>query len=234
MRKQFGLNRKCTCGKYSFVIDAAGNIKACGCDIQSFGNILDVSFAEAIMKMEPWRDGSLLPESCKACRWLPYCGGGCRSDAISTHGKSCMPDSTADLSSRTAQLVEQSDIGLVRTLDSGFLLNPECRFTEEGPIVRISYKTNYDYVSAKFFEFLRNSAGFSAEDLVRASGADMDMVLLCLTRLMSKKLLIEGARDNRGIMTDQFALLVSPYVRENAPEWVNEYAGMSFSNIRHS
>ena len=234
VRKQFGFNRKCTCGKYSFVVDSAGNIKACGCDSQTFGNILDVSFAEAILKMESWRDGCLLPDVCKACRWLPYCGGGCRSDAVSTNGKCCMMDSTANPSNRTGQLAAQFSVTPAASPNSGFSLNPLCDFTEEGSLVRISCKTNYDFLSVKFAKFLRDHSGFSTEDLVYASGQDMDTVLLCLMRLKSKKILMEEVRNKHEIMPDRFNLLVSPYVDTDAPEWVNGYAGMSFSNIRHS
>lgn len=234
VRKQFGFNRKCTCGKYSFVVDSTGNIKACGCDSQTFGDIFDVSFAEAITKMESWRNGSLLPDICKTCRWLPYCGGGCRSDAISTNGTCCMLDSTANPSNRNGQLAAQSDTAPVANLDSGFALNPLCSFTKDGALIRISCKTNYDYISVEFAEFLRNHSGFSTVDLAYASGQGMDMVLLCLMRLQAKKLLTEEARNIHNIKADRFALLVSPYVQADVTEWVNGYAGMTFSNIRHS
>lgn len=234
VRRQFGFNRKCTCGKYSFVIDAVGNIKACGCDSQSFGNIMNIDFADAIMSMKSWRDGSLLPEVCKVCRWLPYCGGGCRSDAFSIHGKRCLLDSTADISNCNAFLAESPAENNVGDENIGFTLNPACRFTKDGLITRVSYKTNYDYLSWQFAEFLQSNSGFSVEDLASASGRDKDVTAFCLKRLRSKKILLATERKNHKIAADCFALLISPYVCGNAPVWVNDYAGMSFSNTRHT
>ena len=162
-----------------------------------------------------------------------------------------MMDSTANPSNRTGQLAAQFSVTPAASPNSGFSLNPLCVFQrtnrqvlpygvslrlllEEGSLVRISCKTNYDFLSVKFAKFLRDHSGFSTEDLVYASGQDMDTVLLCLMRLKSKKILMEEVRNKHEIMPDRFNLLVSPYVDTDAPEWVNGYAGMSFSNIRHS
>ena len=234
IRKQFGFNRKCTCGKYSFVVDSGGNIKACGCDNQTFGNILDITFAEAIKKMEFWRNGSLLPGICKGCRWLPYCGGGCRSDATSTNGKWCMLDSTANPSNRVKKLFTHFELQSTLIESSGFSLNPLCDIIEDGSLMRVSYKTNFDYISVKFAQFLCLYSTFSAQDLAYNSGQNMDVVTLCLMRLKSKKILIEKKANRNKIMPDQFELLISPYIQEEMPKWVKDYAGMSFSNVRHS
>lgn len=49
--EQFGFNRKCACGRYNFVIDANGNMKDCGCDSRTYGNILEDTFQNAISRM---------------------------------------------------------------------------------------------------------------------------------------------------------------------------------------
>ena len=101
-------------------------------------------------------------------------------------------------------------------------------------MMRVSYKTNFDYISVKFAQFLCLYSTFSAQDLAYNSGQNMDVVTLCLMRLKSKKILIEKKANRNKIMPDQFELLISPYIQEEMPKWVKDYAGMSFSNVRHS
>lgn len=70
--------RSCSAGKTSMVISADGNVRACPHDNKFYGSILEEDLTSLWVRMEEWRDGSLLPESCLSCDCFSKCGGGCR------------------------------------------------------------------------------------------------------------------------------------------------------------
>lgn len=231
--RQFGFNRRCSCGKYSFVIDAEGNIKACGCDSQSFGNILDESFSEAIAKMTQWQDGSLLPEKCKYCSALKDCGGGCRSDACSANGNYCALDSTADPDKIDPKV--PGDVASDDVRDGVFTCPGEVCFVEENGFVRISYRTNYEFVSYQTASFLRHSPNFTVEELCQVTLQPHYIVQQWVNKMCSKKLLAISSEQVSNIceITDKgFPLSATPYVDQDVPPFVKDYASADHNSKR--
>ncbi|MCG2685874.1 radical SAM protein, partial [Candidatus Parcubacteria bacterium] len=73
--------RGCHAGVSTAVVGSDGSIRPCSHVSEVYGNILAGSFLEAWRKMGEWRDGSLLPPTCKECQYFSLCTGGCRMEA---------------------------------------------------------------------------------------------------------------------------------------------------------
>lgn len=220
--KQFGFNRKCGCGRYNFVVDSLGNMKACGCDSKSYGNIMKESFETAIARMNIWQNGELLPQKCRDCSNLVFCGGGCRSDAYSTHGIDCMLDSTAsDLPFHLNQIHNDN-----YSLSSGnvYCLNPKVNIVQENNGVRLSYKTNYSFISSDFLTFIQKYPSFSLDMIRTASGNSSGEIEEVINSLLSKRILIETPGDESiSVEAGLFKLLLIPYTDGKTPSFVVDY-----------
>lgn len=92
---KFGFKRKCNAGKTQICITPEGGVKPCSVSNEIYGNIFNDKLENIYLKMECWRDNGLLPQVCKICKHLEYCGGGCRIDAENTFGTKQHVDSTA-------------------------------------------------------------------------------------------------------------------------------------------
>lgn len=237
VREEFGFNRKCGCGRYNFVVDASGNMKACGCDGVAYGNLRETDFSNAIMWMTEWQDGSLLPEECKGCPELKYCGGGCRSDGFSAYGDRCALDSTADPANRGQT---PSDTGKPPLYDDGYTvaLPPGARLTQEADGVRLSHKTNYAFLTDGFAGFLRQFPTFSVAQLMVTSGKSREAVSRCVDSLLIRKLLVPTASAVGGNLPDcsrdGFSLLYSPYIDDSTGQSASDYSDAQYNSVRHS
>ena len=233
--EQFGFNRKCSCGKYSFVLDADGNMKACGCDSQSFGNIAEDTFATAIGKMTQWQDGSMLPPECKACSALKYCGGGCRSEAFSAYGSHCALDSTANPHDFILSGLEGSE-PQEDTLDMVFSCPGKVRFVEENGFVRVSYRSNYEFVTREAAMFLQNNPCFTGKQLCEVTLSTKSAVQQWLKKMCSKTLLVCCSEQEPGVCVvpeSRFWLSATPYVEEGIPQYVIDYANADHNSKRY-
>lgn len=77
--------RKCQAALTTCTIGPDGSIRPCSHADRIYGNIFSDSLRTAWEKMQEWRDGSLIPETCHSCGVFSSCGGGCRVNAQS-HG----------------------------------------------------------------------------------------------------------------------------------------------------
>lgn len=231
--EQFGFNRKCACGRYNFVIDSKGNMKACGCDSHTYGNILEDTFANAIFKMDDWQTGSLLPEECKSCSNLKYCGGGCRLDANSTNNNICTLDSTADVLNRK-RVNREERASIVYPDELCLAINDGVVSVTEQCGVRLSFKTNYEFVTQEFAAFILNNECFSIGQLKMVSGVDEKEVALCIYKLVKKRILIEAsdAICDSLLPRENFALLYTPYVSKSSSRLVSDY--VCDNNVRYA
>lgn len=74
--------RKCSAGVSSCTISSRGEVRPCSHAPQVYGNILEEGLSNPWLRMTEWRDGSLLPDTCKGCSCLGKCSGGCRLEAM--------------------------------------------------------------------------------------------------------------------------------------------------------
>lgn len=75
------VDRKCLAGVTTFTIATDGSVRPCPHLDVSYGNIFQEEIPTIWNRMQEWRDGSLLPQTCKRCKILSLCGGGCRMEA---------------------------------------------------------------------------------------------------------------------------------------------------------
>lgn len=226
LEQQFGFHRKCGCGRYNFVLDSNGNMKACGCEDTTYGNIFEKSFSESIAKMSVWQNASLLPEECRKCPVLKYCGGGCRSDAYSTNGRYCALDSTAE-SKRL--MMRYADATPENAAERTWILrcNENAVFVQENGFVRVSLRSNYEFISNAAAAFLKSYPHFSVSQLLEACSNPSEVVQFWLWKMIGKKILVrvDNADDvSPTCNKTSFSLSASPYVSWESPQYVLDYA----------
>lgn len=79
------LNRKCLAGRLSVSVSSSGEVRPCGHNSISYGNLLVDSIESIYSMMQPWRNNEYIPDECKDCSWLNHCNGGCRTNAYAVH-----------------------------------------------------------------------------------------------------------------------------------------------------
>lgn len=77
---KFLLNRSCSAGKTGCTIGSDGQVRPCGHSNDSFGNAINEPLTTIWPRLSCWRDGSLIPDECKKCKYFFECSGGCRMD----------------------------------------------------------------------------------------------------------------------------------------------------------
>ena len=77
---QFLSKRNCSAGKTGCTIGADGQVRPCGHSDNTYGNAIEESMLQIWPRLNEWRDGSLLPQECKECKYVIQCSGGCRMD----------------------------------------------------------------------------------------------------------------------------------------------------------
>lgn len=79
------VGRGCPAGKKLICINVDGNMHACNHESEPYGNIFECDVASVWKRMEKWRDKSLIPSSCRGCKWYEWCEAGCRMAADEIH-----------------------------------------------------------------------------------------------------------------------------------------------------
>lgn len=73
------VSASCAAGISRCSIDAVtGDISACTHEERVYGNIYTTGLKKAWDNMFEWREGLLINDECKGCRYLSFCGGECR------------------------------------------------------------------------------------------------------------------------------------------------------------
>lgn len=63
-------------GEQSFVINSKGDVRFCGKDNRTYGNIFEENISSIRQRMKMQNDFAL-PHECKRCKWRKLCKGGC-------------------------------------------------------------------------------------------------------------------------------------------------------------
>ncbi len=86
---------RCVCGKQLCAITPDGWVKPCGYFSIKLGNLREKKFAEIWNDnefLEKMRSIDQLSDTCMNCKYLVYCGGGCRASAYENTGDLCATD----------------------------------------------------------------------------------------------------------------------------------------------
>lgn len=86
---------RCVCGKQLCAITPDGWVKPCGYFSIKLGNLREKKFAEIWNDnefLDKMRSIDRLSDVCMNCKFLVYCGGGCRASAYENTGDLCATD----------------------------------------------------------------------------------------------------------------------------------------------
>ena len=150
--------RRCLAGVTTITVAANGDVRPCSHLDINYGNLLKEDLKDIWARMTEWRNGSLLPDICRSCKVLPWCGGGCRMEAKMRNGSLDAPDPyTAPedaeyvFSKLMAHKKQKTDFQpLVK-----FRINPAARWREEefGAVVFLGSRF-VCYLNTKGFKLL--------------------------------------------------------------------------------
>lgn len=126
-------------GANSFVINNAGDIRFCGRDNRTYGNIFKASIFDIRKNMELQNDFSL-PQECKSCQWKESCRGGCHMSSYAKEPSFNNIDANA-----------QPKNTLLRTLkmhEKRFIISPFKKYVFNANVVKktIDNKIRYSYM----------------------------------------------------------------------------------------
>ena len=128
---------ECYAGTLAYSIGTDGSVKACQCDIKTYGNILRDDFAEIYARMSEWRNGGVLPAECVGCEREETCRGGCRVEAYARGGDRRTLPEFADRkhvpsgAGRAVTLQEFAD-------EQAFRVSEEAKFLRDAECFRVS------------------------------------------------------------------------------------------------
>ena len=184
----FGYNKVCTAGKTSFAIDTEGNFKACPRDSQTYGSIFETPFEEVYSATKEWRDGTFVPDTCKMCKELVNCLGGCRVDSFPFTGRM----NTLDCISHPENLPLKfkREIKQEETEGKTFALQKENLIcVKEDEMIRLSRGQNYVTLTPQFYDFLITYGdGFTDELMASVFKKDHDIIKAAINRLLSGRI----------------------------------------------
>ena len=121
------VGRGCPAGKKMVCINADGETHACFHEHESYGNVLEIGLGGVWKNMEMWRDNTLIPESCRDCKWFRWCQAGCRVFADTLDGKDYMCKGSEGL----PDPVEDYEKSIHLVDDATFQVREGLRYREE-------------------------------------------------------------------------------------------------------
>lgn len=183
----FGEKGICTAGKTTYAIDTEGNVKACPRDGKLYGNILKEDLPIIWERMKEWRDGSLIPEECKACNKVAKCFGGCRVGAFPTTGKMNLPDVICNPKNVPVKFTPARTTPF--TSKDKFKIDKNILYLVEDCGIRASANRKYMYLQPKLYEFMKDRKEFTFEEVKNYFSAEDEMVNAILKTLVNALLI---------------------------------------------
>lgn len=169
--QRFAYSKSCTAGKTGYSIDAYGNVKACARDSKVYGNLFADSISDIWTRMSEWRDGSLIPVDCKACKALSMCHGGCRLEAFSSTGSRSGMDTFAKC--RLIPPPFEKAVPEYQWSDSTmFKAVAAINWIKEDFGWRVSSGPRFTYVTDTTKEWLQSHPTFSLSEMVSSFGSE--------------------------------------------------------------
>lgn len=145
--------RRCLAGVTTITVAADGYVRPCSHLDISYGNLLKEDLNDIWNRMQEWRNGSFIPEICKSCKVLPWCGGGCRMEAKMRNGSLDAVDpyiepDDIDFTFSELKAIKKQELA---ALPTAFQLNPKIKWRTEdfGGVV---------FIGQRFVCYLNNSA----------------------------------------------------------------------------
>lgn len=145
--------RRCLAGVTTITVASDGYVRPCSHLDINYGNLFKEDLSDIWNRMQEWRNGNFLPETCKSCKVLPWCGGGCRMEAKTRNGSLDATDPYVVLDDVDYVLseLEAGEEKELAPLPTTFQLNPKVKWRSEdfGGVV---------FIDQRFGCYLNNSA----------------------------------------------------------------------------
>lgn len=177
--------KRCSAGVTAIAISSDGNVRTCTHVDLSYGNLLTDSLKVIWEKMADWRNGSLIPARCKKCKALPFCGGGCRAEAMISNGSYASEDTLMafDNVENAIELTIKPIIKSDNPLPRRVKVNTESRWREEEFGSSVFIRNHYVGMLDKYVtEFLFNEVKDEIETDIIVSKFGLDIARELLER----------------------------------------------------
>jgi radical SAM protein with 4Fe4S-binding SPASM domain len=190
--KRYGQFSKhhCGAGKVSCTIGADGQLRPCGHSDDRYGNTIEEPISQIWTRLKVWRDGSLLPDECKQCRYIFECSGGCRMDC-KYYGKIDSMDPYA--TGNEFEYIPQTSIETEPiSLKAKYIVNPALHFrTEkfgEALIIDGNFKSVITLDSAKLLKKLMGNE-FTLEQILKEYNLEIGVLHKYFTNLYKQDII---------------------------------------------
>ena len=180
---------ECYAGSIAYSIGTDGSVKACQCDIKTYGNILRDDFGEIYSRMSEWRDGGTIPAECSGCSREFTCRGGCRVEAYARGGDIKTRPAFADRRHVPSEFSKSVELQAFAD-DTKFTVSPEAKFLKDAECYRVSSGIAAVHLTNEFAEWLRDTHIFTFRELLSAAGAEREELALILNMLAKNKIVI--------------------------------------------
>jgi radical SAM protein with 4Fe4S-binding SPASM domain len=151
--------RRCLAGVTTLTVAADGTVRPCSHLDVNYGNIFTDDLPTIWSRMSAWRNGSFLPDFCRDCKLIKWCGGGCRMEAKMRRGSFRELDpyaKTEDVEYASRELSHrQQERVIPLELPHAVRINPKLRIRAEqfGGVVFVGARFTC-YVNSAAFQFL--------------------------------------------------------------------------------
>ena len=179
---------ECYAGSIAYSIGTDGSVKACQCDIKTYGNILRDDFAEIYSRMSEWRDGGTIPVECSGCSREFTCRGGCRIEAYARGGDIKTMPAFADRKRVPSASIKTVELQAFDE-DTAFTVSPDAKFLKDMECYRVSSGIAAVHLTNEFAEWLRDTHTFTFQELLSATGAEREELALILNMLAKNQII---------------------------------------------
>ncbi len=178
----------CYAGTIAYSIGTDGSVKACQCDIKTYGNILRDDFEAIYEKMSEWRNGGMIPSECEHCNRVYTCRGGCRVEAFAYDGDRKTLPTFANLENIPVNYVKPIEI-INLADDSEFEVSPHAKFLKDKECYRVSVGIVAVHLTNEFAQWLKNNPWFTFTELAKISHIQHEELNLILNMLIKNAII---------------------------------------------
>ena len=179
---------ECYAGTIAYSIGSDGSVKACQCDIKTYGNILRDDFGEIYSRMSEWRNGGTIPYECSECGRADICRGGCRVEAFARGGDRRTLPEFADLKNISVDYTRPEEI-IDFNDETTFTVSDDTKFLKDKECYRVSSGISAVYLTNDFAEWLKDNKSFTFSELSEISGVEREYLNAILNMLAKNRII---------------------------------------------
>ena len=181
---------ECYAGSIAYSIGADGSVKACQCDIKTYGNILRDDFGEIYARMSEWRNGGVIPSECSGCSREYTCRGGCRVEAYARGGDRRTLPEFADRRHAPSEFAGGTELREYSE-SQGFRVSESAKFLRDEECYRVSSGICAVHLTNEFAEWLKDNHTFTFAELLEITGAEREELTMIVNMLAKNKIIID-------------------------------------------